>query len=236
MAVLREPGYRGALRHGVAAAVEHESVPFRSDFRTVVDVGAHRGQFALVARRRFPRARLVCLEPLAAPRSRLERALGGAADVEVLPFAAAAEEGESEFVVSEADDSSSLLPMTGLQTETFPGTGAVARTTVRTKRLDDLLAAARLERPALLKVDVQGAELGVLRGAEGILEAIDEVLVECSFAELYRGQALAGEVVAHLQARGFSLAAICSPVTRPRGRLIQADFLFVRPGAPGRTS
>ena len=229
MAVAREPAYRGALRHGVAAAVEHDAVPFGPVFRTVVDVGAHSGQFALVARRRFPHARLVCLEPLDGPRRRLERVLAGAPGAQVLPLAAAAEDGEAELIVAAADDSSSLLPMTELQTETFPGTGEVGRATVRTARLDSLLAAADLARPALLKVDVQGAELAVLRGAEGILKAIDEVLVECSFAELYRGQAFANEVIAHLGARGFSLAAVCSPVERPRGRLIQADLLFRGP-------
>ena len=236
LAVLREPVYRGALRHGVAAAVEHEAVPFGHDFRTVIDVGAGRGQFALVARRRFPRARLVCLEPLARPRTRLGRVLADGPEPEIFPVAAAGRDGEAEFVVSRADDSSSLLPMTALQTETFPGTGEAARIRVTTARLDGLLDASRLERPALLKVDVQGAELEVLRGAAGLLEAIDEVLVECSFAELYRGQALAGEVVDLLCRAGFALAAVCSPVADHHGRVLQADLLFARAGAHGGES
>ena len=228
MAVLREPAYRGALRHGVAAAVEHDSVPFGREFRTVVDVGAGRGQFALVARRRFPQAGLVCVEPLASSRSRLERAVGLRGGVDVHPVAASATDGEAEFVVSAAADSSSLLPATRLQTETFPGTGEAARITVRTARLDSLLDVPQLAGPVLLKIDVQGSELDVLRGAPGLLEAVDEVLVECSFAELYRGQALAGDVEGHLHARGFSLVAVCSPVTDRGGVVLQADLLFAR--------
>lgn len=228
MAVLRVPGYRRALRHGVAAAVEHDGAPFGRDFRTVVDVGANRGQFALVARRRFPGARLICLEPLARPRELLERVLVRDGKLEVLPIAAAAEDGEADFVVSESDDSSSLLPMTALQASTFPGTQESSRTTVRTSRLDGLLDAAHLVRPALLKIDVQGTELEVLRGASGLLNAIDEVLVECSFAELYRGQALADDIINFLHTSGFAVAAIYSPLEDSRRRVLQADFLFVR--------
>src|SRR5215212_9944591 len=62
--VLRRPGYWPGLRHGVAAAIEHDRIPFDNEFRTVIDVGAGRGQFALVARRRFPAATLHCFAPL----------------------------------------------------------------------------------------------------------------------------------------------------------------------------
>jgi hypothetical protein len=42
-AVLREPEYWSALRHGVAASVEHEAIPLRCEFGTVIDAGANRG-------------------------------------------------------------------------------------------------------------------------------------------------------------------------------------------------
>jgi hypothetical protein len=54
LGILREPFYRSALRHGVAASIEHEAIPLRTDFRTVIDVGANRGQFALFAAHHFP--------------------------------------------------------------------------------------------------------------------------------------------------------------------------------------
>jgi FkbM family methyltransferase len=236
MAVMREPSYRRALRHGVAAAVEHDAAPFGPAFRTVIDVGANRGQFALVARRRFPAARLICVEPLARPRQLLGRVLAGGGELEVLPVAAAAEDGQADLVVSRSDDSSSLLAMTSLQTTSFPGTGEAARTIVRTARLDGLIDPALLASPVLLKVDVQGSELGVLRGASGLLRVIDEVLVECSFAELYSGQALAWEVVDFMHRDGFALVAVCSAVEDSQGRVLQADLLFGRRGELGDQS
>jgi len=51
IALLRNPFYRRTLfRYRVAAAVEHDALLKRlgKDLRTVVDIGANRGQFALV--------------------------------------------------------------------------------------------------------------------------------------------------------------------------------------------
>ena len=76
--VLANSGYRTSLRRaGVAAAIEHESLLKTLDFATVVDIGANRGQFALVARRCFPAARIIAFEPLAGPAERFRTALGG---------------------------------------------------------------------------------------------------------------------------------------------------------------
>jgi FkbM family methyltransferase len=220
--------YRRALRYGVAAAVEHDAVPFRHEFRLILDVGANRGQFALVAARRFPQAALVCFEPLSQPRATLERALHWHRDLDLIACAVSTHAGEAEFVISRADDSSSLLPMTETQSQHFPGTGAASRTVVRTAPLDDLVAPERRLRPCLLKIDVQGAELDVLKGASDVLGAVDSVLVECSFVELYRGQALVGEMVDGLHGRGFVLTALCSPIADRSGRVLQADLLFER--------
>lgn len=232
VAILRVPAYRRALRHGTAAAIEHEADPFRHCFRTVLDVGANRGQFALVAARRFPGVALYCFEPLPAPRRTLERALARHRDLTVIDHAAAAESAEAEFLISRADDSSSLLPVTEVQTRNFPGTEAVRRIMVRTAPLDQLVDAECLTRPVLLKIDVQGTELEVLRGAKDVLDTVDSVLVECSFVELYVGQALTGEIVVFLHDRGFALKAVCSPTADRHGRVLQADLLFERAGTP----
>ncbi|MEJ7788640.1 MAG: FkbM family methyltransferase [Thermoleophilaceae bacterium] len=228
VAILKNPVYRRALRHGSAAAVEHEAVPFRHIFRTIIDVGSSRGQFALVAAHRFPEAALICFEPLPGPRRKLESALGRHGNLTVIDRAVSSDAGTAEFVVSRADDSSSLLEMTATQTHHFPGTEAARHITVRTEPLDEMLTPGELAAPLLLKVDVQGAEIEVLRGAERVLPRVDSILVECSFLELYRGQALAGEVVAFLHEHGFRLDALCSPTVGREGRVLQADLLFER--------
>lgn len=226
--VLRRPIYWPALALGVAAAVEHESVGFAHRFATVIDAGANRGQFALVAKRRFPDAELWCFEPLPEARRVLQRLVGDRWDARVLEYALSDAAGEADLHVAGSDDSSSLLPIGEGQRAAFPGTGEVGTTRVRTARLADVVAAEQLRRPALLKIDVQGAELPLLLGAAALLGRIDEILVECSFVELYGGQALADEIIGHLHAGGFRLSGVFSPVYRADGGCLQADLLFAR--------
>lgn len=224
--LLRTPAYWTPLRQGVAASVEHEGVPFDPDTRTVIDVGASRGQFGLFAARTFTKARLVCFEPLAAPRAMLESVMP-ADRTTIHPLAIGGARSTEQIHVSAADDSSSLLPIGRGQVEAFPGTQEERTEEVRVERLDDVLTQP-IERPALLKIDVQGYELEALRGADETLGHVDAIYVECSFTELYDGQPLADEVVCHLRDRGFRLAGVYGVARTPAGACLQADFLFRR--------
>lgn len=55
----------------------------------------------------------------------------------------------------------------------------------------------------LLKIDTQGTELEVLKGAEETLKSVLMVEVETEFNPFYEGQALFGDVDAFLRSRGF---------------------------------
>lgn len=146
--------------------------------------------------------------------------------VEVFPYAAAAQNSSEEMHVSKADDSSSLLPIGHRYVTAFPGTEARAVAPVRTVRIDEVVES--VEEPCVMKIDVQGYELQVLQGAENLLPSVAHLLVECSFTELYLGQALAGEVVAYLHSRGYRLSGMYGLKRDRAGRCLHADFLFER--------
>ena len=78
----------------------------------------------------------------------------------------------------------------------------VAKTRVRTRRLDDLAEVGVVD---FLKIDVQGGELMVLEGASRILRGALIVHTEACFAPLYRNQPLFGDLDRHLRAGGFVL-------------------------------
>jgi FkbM family methyltransferase len=227
--ILVVPRFRRALRHGVAASTEQLNVPLPENVQTVLDVGANRGQFAVLARERFPAAQLYCFEPLAGAEERLRRVLEGDAASQVFAVALSDWAGSSPMNVAASDDSSSLLSPSDLQTTVFPGTETVAKQDVAVARLVEVLDPTTLKRPSLLKIDVQGAELQVLRGAAEVLHEIDIVLVECSFVELYEGQALADDVIGFLRERRFILDGVYSPSYDKAGRCVQADLLFRAP-------
>jgi FkbM family methyltransferase len=224
----RTPLFRLGVRSGVAAAIEHQEVAFRHEAASVIDVGASRGQFALFATHRFPGAHLFCFEPIPHERERLQQVLREHPAAQVFETAVSDESGSAVLHLAEKSDSSSLLLSTKRQTAEFPGSREVAAVPVPTIRLDEALSASRLRSPCLLKVDVQGLELSVLQGAQGILATVHEVLIECSFVELYRGQALVNDVVRFLSDQGFLLAGVSSIVRSSEGYALQGDFHFVR--------
>lgn len=230
LAVVRRREYRRALLHGVAASIEHEAIPLRADFATVIDVGANRGQFAIYASRAFPRASLICFEPLPQARARLRKVLAGSQRLTVLDFALSSDSGERELHVSAADDSSSLLPIGERQRDAFPGTGETSTLGVQVRRLDDVVDDRVLSSPVLLKLDVQGGELAVLEGGRHTLERVQAVLVEVSFVELYTGQPLADDVFDHLRSHGFTCRGAWSLSYGTAGECLQGDFLFARDG------
>jgi FkbM family methyltransferase len=125
-----------------------------------IDVGSHEGSFLEEARRVAPSGRHIAFEPLPEYAARLREAFP---TVEVREAAAAETAGRSRFVrVAGAEG------MSGLRERTYGRPVRLEEIEVATERLDDVLPADYV--PALIKIDVEGAELGVLRGARETLE------------------------------------------------------------------
>jgi FkbM family methyltransferase len=223
------PRLWGPLSAGVLAALEHAPVPFGAEFRTVLDVGTSRGQFALFAHSRWPGARIIGFEPLPEASAAARRTLPPA--VVVHEVALGGRRGRARLNVSGRDDSSSLLGI-GRQALEYAGTAAVRELDVEVRPLAEYLDRG-LRRPTLLKIDAQGYELEVLRGAGPRLAEVDEVYCECSFVELYDGQPEAAEVVAFLHEQGFGLAGVFGMATARSGEQMQADLLFRNARRPG---
>lgn len=218
--------YRAALMNWVAAGVEHEKLLLSLQCNCVVDVGANRGQFALVARHCMPEATIHSFEPLSVPAQVFRRTFAGDSKVKLHPYAVGSETGDMPINVSGRDDSSSLLPISDQQNKLFPGTALKGEEIIQVKPLSAELREDEILSPALLKLDVQGFELQALIGCNDLLSRFTYIYIECSFVELYKGQALADEVIRYLQERGYSLWGVYNPTYDGNGRAIQADCLF----------
>jgi hypothetical protein len=75
---------------------------------------------------------------------------------------------------------------------------------------------------------VQGYELEVLQGSQDLLEKFSHLYIECSYVELYQGQALAHQVIAWLSDRNFILKGVYNTYYDKSGQAIQSDLLFAR--------
>lgn len=220
--------YRAALlRARVFGATEHDHVIDDLELETIVDIGANRGQFALCARRLYPKAKIFSFEPLRRPAESYRKLFGSDPHVQLFDCAISNVPGSAAMHVARWDVSSSLLPFAQAQHDNFPFTEESRRETVSVATLSGCLESASIEGVALLKLDVQGYELTALRGCEDLLARFRYVYVEASFIELYKGQALATDVIAYLFNKGFKLTCVANASNGHAKRPIQADFLFV---------
>ncbi|CAA7615423.1 putative Methyltransferase, FkbM family [Candidatus Terasakiella magnetica] len=226
--VLTQARLRRGLCWGVAATVEHQALLAGLAVSTVVDVGANRGQFALLARALWPQAFIHAYEPEAAAAMVFERLMAEEPRVRLTRIAVGAEAGCATLLVSECSDNSSLLPVTERQLHFGRGAGFSHGQEVSVARLDALLRPEDIIAPALLKLDIQGGELQALQGAGPLLARFAHILAEVSFVSLYQGQALAGDIVAFLHGQGFRLAGMGRAERDGAGVCVQTDFLFVR--------
>lgn len=218
---------RALLYYRVLAGAEHRCVLTR-DLTTVVDIGANRGQFALAARKWAPDARVISFEPLPGPASVFRSLFAGDKQVTLYQAAIGPKAEQRAMHLSGRDDSSSLLPISPVQTAAFPGTAEVATFDVRVGPLSEFVCADELTQRSMLKLDVQGFEYEALIGCESLLAQFLWIYCECSFIELYTGQKLSSDVISLLADRGFSIYDIQNPVYSNGGRCIQADLLFSR--------
>lgn len=100
-------------------------------------------------------------------------------------------------------------------------------TAKNTLTLDDLLGELA-QQVDMLKLDVQGYELEVLKGCTQSLRSAKAVLMEASLIPINAGCPLIGDVMAFMGRAGFRLADFCSQIRRADGALWQTDLLFLR--------
>jgi len=222
----RDFSYMRALFNGVMAGVEHTAILRGLDCATIVDLGANRGQFALVSRHCFVGSKIISFEPLNGPANVFRRIFANDTAVVLHELAIGSNAEQRIMHVSARDDSSSLLPISSLQNEVFPDTSEAGIANVKVTPLDAVITNDDITQPALLKLDVQGFELQALRGCESLFSRFDWIYCECSFVELYVGQSLAAEIIAWLMTKDYRIIGIYNPVYDRLGRAIQADFLF----------
>lgn len=218
--------------------ISYKSTPLEEDkfkwlqnmnINTVIDVGAHKGEFALQLHQLLPTARFYCFEPLPDIFLELKANLKDLQTFTVFNFAIGDRQGELAMYRSDFSPSSSLLKMAELHQKSFPYTSGEKLETVKVKTLNQIGTEIRLEDNILLKIDVQGYEDRVIRGASNIIERSKVVIVETSFFELYEKQVLFGDIYRLLNEQGFIYSGTWEETKSPiDGIPLQQDSIFIK--------
>lgn len=194
----------------------------------VVDVGAHEGRWAEAALRTLRPERLYAIEPSPATFARLAERLGEGPGLELVQCAVGDHIGEAELHLTNSSDFNSLLPLhpgTASHYSALRETGTVS---VPLHTLDELLI--NVGTVQVLKIDVQGAESAVLRGASAVLGRTQAVILETNFLSHYEGDDLFCDLHARMTASEFDLYRLASEYHDGGGRLLWADAIYAHRG------
>lgn len=188
------------------------------EMKVVVDVGVANGTPAIYDA--FPRAQYILVEPLSEFMPVLER-LKQRLSATYYIAAAGARDGEIEINVHDDLSGSSVYA----QAEGSILDGTPRR--VAALRIESILPAP-LQRPALLKIDTQGAELDVIEGLGTRLSDFDVIITETSLLPLRHNTPELADTVAFMRARGWVVYDILEGHVRSLDNaLAQVDLAFV---------
>ena len=197
---------------------------------TVIDVGANEGQFARMISGIFPNTEIYCFEPLSGPFQKLITwAQTQNGRVRCFQTALGDQQGEVDMYLHEQHTpSSSLLSATEMCHTLYPQTRAKRIERVKASTLDHVLAnsISSTEKPALLKLDVQGFEDRVLRGAQEVLSQCKVVILEVSVEPLYNGQAEFLDLAFMLRDSGHKYVGNLDQAYGDDGRVVYFDAVF----------
>lgn len=195
---------------------------------SIFDVGAYQGDFAALCFQLWPKTTVTCFEVLTEPSQKiLTIAENHAGRLQLIPCLLGAEIREQvEFNIAET--ASSVL-----REQAHPQT---KKATFPMRTIDDVVEhELHGQAPPFLKMDVQGYELEVLKGAALSLPSIQVILAEVNLLDIYDGVPLLADLVSWLSDRGWAAYDICGLIRRPLDRALwQADMIFVPEKSPFR--
>lgn len=173
---------------------------------TVLDVGAHVGDVSRRIASQFPHATIHAFEPTPASFAGLVGAARQCPAIQPVRMAAGNANGTARFRVTGDARFSSVLPPSERGLAYHGGAiETVEEIEAPVRRLDDWAVDAGVPRADLIKIDVQGLELDVLRGAERLVGTALAVNSEAQMVPEYAGAATFSEIDLHLRSRGFLL-------------------------------
>jgi FkbM family methyltransferase len=232
--ILRRFGLEVSRAQGSAHAFDHtfQRLAVLRDLgfcpATICDIGASDGRWSRKCLEVFPQARYFCVDPLDENRLYLAQLSAECPNVSYWHGCLGPKTGKA--VLNVDGDGSSILPghwgnPYGIQRE------------IMIEALDNLIMRGVCLQPDLIKLDVQGYELEVLKGATSTVSKTQAIIVETSFFSFQSGMPVFHEVVEQFAENGFVVYDMLSLHLRPLDDAVgQTDLLFLQAVHPLRYS
>jgi len=198
-----------------------------NDINSIIDVGANSGQFGIDMRRGGYDQLIFSFEPVTETFHTLVKTVQRDLSWSAINLALGSSKGTNKINISKNSGlSSSILGMNSVHLENFPESEFISTELVQVSTIDEQVRILNIDpETAMLKLDVQGYEYEVLRGAINNLGKFKYCYLELSVLPLYSGEASLLSVLNFLSSYGQSVVEIYRGVTSKKGHLLQIDVL-----------
>ena len=198
----------------------------------IFDVGAHHGHISRAFRELFPTSTLYAFEPFEESFEQLKANTASDPKIHPFNFGLSDREGTQSFHSNPSSATNSLLSTDELGPQTWRSGLLETQKIVQAhfKTIDSVVETLRIPRIDILKLDVQGAEHLIIKGASttcgrGIVHLIySEIITQPT----YKNQKRFDEALASFYNNGFDLYGIYNMSLTTEGRLRQVDTIFTR--------
>jgi len=196
--------------------------------RTVIDIGANTGQFVLFIKDIVPDATVYAFEPVSEVFEKLKKNITDP-KVFLYQYALGAENTEADINVNTFNPSSSLLELANSHIANYEFARKSHTERIQVRRADDVLREVLLDNDILVKIDVQGYEDKVLKGAREVLAKAKIVICEICYEELYKNQELFHTLYTTLSEMGYRYAGNLEQYyNNETGIPLYADGIFIK--------
>ena len=196
----------------------------------VWDFGASDGKYGRELRADGYSGLMISCEPLHESYRKLKQSSASDQSWKLFQGAVGSETKELDLVLSGNLDSSSLLDMKKRHIDAYPSSAAKGKQTAKVATWESLIQEYKVNSGRwLAKVDVQGYEREVFKGAGSAMESLQIIEIELSFFELYQGQPLFQEMHQYFEANGFFLYWM-EPgfIDHSKHEILQVECLYLR--------
>lgn len=199
------------------------------NIKTVLDIGANEGQFALLIRKLLPQVAICSFEPIPACYAKLVKKFNNDMTFKAFNVAIGDKAETIEMNINDFSPSSSLLEIDELHVQNFKHTVNSVRQQIPVKTLDGLRAELDLVKPYMVKIDTQGYEDKVIKGGQEVLAGAEVIFVELSYRTLYKEQVLFDDIYNDLVRLGFQYHGNSEELLSPiNGAVLQSDGIFIK--------
>jgi FkbM family methyltransferase len=219
-------------RYPTAALRSRLAFLAQGNFDLVLDVGANIGQYGLEMRELGYGKEIISFEPLQTAFLQLKKCSVQDPNWTAHHYALGNSNFETSINVSSHLASSSLLDFNEEYLAQNEGFANLTKENIQVKRLDGIfsdLKKSNQTRSILLKLDTQGFEMDVLKGASGVIAEISGIQIETSIRELYQNETLFVEMLSYLKSLGFEIFTLEPYYYDPNTtQLLQVEVYLLR--------